>query len=72
MKPSRRIAMPGNLRWHGHCMMIDASGNYSSPCQVTEEIGDKLAEEAADNAHCVAPSDINTWSLTNGKGDTQP
>jgi len=40
------------------------------PCQVTEEIADKLAEEAADNAHCVAPSDINTWNLTGGKGDS--
>jgi len=41
-------------------------------CQVTEEIADKLAEEAADNAHHVAPSDINTWNLTGGKGDSQP
>jgi len=40
------------------------------PCQVTEEIADKLAEEAADNAHCVVPSDINTWNLTGGKGDS--
>jgi hypothetical protein len=42
------------------------------PCQVTEEIADRLAEEAADNAHYVAPSDINTWNLTGGKGDSQP
>ena len=41
------------------------------PCQVTEEIADKLAEEAADNAHCVAPPHINTWNLTGGKGNSQ-
>ena len=39
------------------------------PCQVTEEIADNLPQEAADNAHCVAPSDINTWNLNGGKGD---
>jgi hypothetical protein len=42
------------------------------PCQVTEEIADNLAEESADNAHYVAPSDINTWNPTGGKGDSQP
>ena len=42
------------------------------PCQVTEEIADKLAEEAADNAHYVASSDINTWNLTGGNGDSHP
>jgi len=71
MKPTRRTATPGNLRRHGPCMMIDAAGNDSSPVR-SPRIADKLAEETADNAHCVAPSDINTWSLTNGKGDTQP
>ena len=49
-------------------MMINASGNDSSPCQVTGEIANKLAEEAADHAHYVAPSDVNPadplWDAT--------